>query len=136
EGETMSLSDPLGDMLTRIRNAYGRRKSKVTTPASRLRARVLEVLKAEGYIRDYTQTDFDNGKSEIEIELKYFDGVPVIREIARVSKPGRRVYVSVKSIPQVANGLGISILSTPKGVMADHEAREQNVGGELLCRIF
>jgi small subunit ribosomal protein S8 len=132
----MALSDPLGDMLTRIRNAYGRKKTKVSTPASKLRARVLDVMKSEGYIRDYAQVDFDNGKSEIEIELKYFDGEPVIREIARVSKPGRRVYVSVKSIPHVANGLGISILSTPKGVMADHEAREQNVGGEVLCQIF
>ena len=132
----MSMSDPLGDMLTRIRNALGRKKAKVSTPASRLRARVLDVLQTEGYIRGYSQIDFENGKSELEIELKYFDGAPVIREISRVSKPGRRVYVSVKSIPQVANGLGISILSTPKGVMADHEAREQNVGGELLCRIF
>jgi small subunit ribosomal protein S8 len=132
----MALSDPLGDMLTRIRNAYGRKKNTVSTPASRLRARVLEVLKAEGYIRDYSQTEFDNGKSEIEIELKYYEGAPVIRDIVRVSKPGRRVYVSVKSIPQVANGLGIAILSTPKGVMADHEAREQNVGGELLCQVF
>lgn len=132
----MSMSDPLGDMLTRIRNAIGRRKTKVMTPASKLRARVLEVLQAEGYIRGFSQVDFDNGKSEIEIELKYYEGAPVIREISRVSKPGRRVYVSVKSIPHVANGLGISILSTPKGVMADHEAREQNVGGELLCRIF
>ena len=132
----MSMSDPLGDMLTRIRNALGRKKTKVSSPASRLRARVLDVLQSEGYIRGYSQVDFDNGKSELEIELKYFDGAPVIREISRVSKPGRRVYVSVKSIPQVANGLGISILSTPKGVMADHEAREQNVGGELLCRIF
>lgn len=132
----MSMSDPLGDMLTRIRNAYGRRKNKVTTPASSLRARVLEVLKAEGYIRDYAKVDYDNGKSELEIELKYFEGAPVIREIARVSKPGRRVYVSVKSIPSVANGLGISILSTPKGVMADYQAREQNVGGEVLCQIF
>ncbi|MFQ0813229.1 30S ribosomal protein S8 [Brucella anthropi] len=132
----MSVSDPLGDMLTRIRNAVGRKKTKVTTPASKLRARVLDVLQAEGYIRGYTQSEFENGKAEIEIELKYYEGVPVIREISRVSKPGRRVYVSVKSIPQVANGLGISILSTPKGVMADHEAREQNVGGELLCRIF
>lgn len=132
----MSMSDPLGDMLTRIRNALGRKKSKVSTPASRLRARVLDVLQTEGYIRGYSQIDFENGKSELEIELKYFDGAPVMREISRVSKPGRRVYVSVKSIPQVANGLGISILSTPKGVMADHEAREQNVGGELLCRIF
>jgi len=132
----MSMSDPLGDMLTRIRNAYGRRKNTVSTPASRLRARVLEVLKSEGYIRDFTQVDYENGKSEIEIELKYYEGQPVIREVARVSKPGRRVYVSVKSIPQVANGLGISILSTPKGVMADHEAREQNVGGEVLCQVF
>jgi small subunit ribosomal protein S8 len=132
----MSVSDPLGDMLTRIRNAVGRKKDKVSTPASTLRVRVLDVLKAEGYIRDYSRVDYDNGKSELEIELKYFEGQPVIREIARVSKPGRRVYVSVKSIPQVANGLGISILSTPKGVMTDHEAREQNVGGEILCQIF
>ncbi|KAB2683873.1 MULTISPECIES: 30S ribosomal protein S8 [Brucella/Ochrobactrum group] len=132
----MSVSDPIGDMLTRIRNAVGRKKTKVTTPASKLRARVLDVLQSEGYIRGYTQSEFVNGKAEIEIELKYYEGVPVIREISRVSKPGRRVYVSVKSIPQVANGLGISILSTPKGVMADHEAREQNVGGELLCRVF
>jgi small subunit ribosomal protein S8 len=132
----MSVNDPLGDMLTRIRNALGRRKNTVSTPASKLRARVLDVMKAEGYIRDYSQTDYGNGKSEIEIELKYAEGGPVIREISRVSKPGRRVYVSVKSIPQVANGLGISILSTPKGVMADHEAREQNVGGEVLCQIF
>ncbi|WP_420961696.1 30S ribosomal protein S8 [Brucella sp. IR073] len=132
----MSMSDPLGDMLTRIRNAIGRKKTKVTTPASKLRARVLDVLQSEGYIRGYSQTEFENGKAEIEIELKYYEGAPVIREINRVSKPGRRVYVSVKSIPHVANGLGISILSTPKGVMADHEAREQNVGGELLCQIF
>lgn len=132
----MSVSDPIGDMLTRIRNAIGRRKPTVSTPASRLRARVLDVMKAEGYIRDYSQIDYGNGKSELEIQLKYFDGAPVIREIARVSKPGRRVYVSVKSIPQVANGLGVAILSTPKGVMADHQARELNVGGEVLCRIF
>ena len=132
----MSVNDPLGDMLTRIRNAIGRKKDKVSSPASTLRVRVLDVLKSEGYIRDYSQVDYDNGKSELEIELKYHEGAPVIREIARVSKPGRRVYVSVKSIPQVANGLGIAILSTPKGVMADHEAREQNVGGEVLCQIF
>jgi small subunit ribosomal protein S8 len=132
----MSLSDPLGDMLTRIRNALGRKKSKVSSPASKLRVRVLDVMKSEGYIRDYSQVDFDNGKSELEIELKYHEGNTVIREISRVSKPGRRVYVSSKSIPHVANGLGISILSTPKGVMADHEAREQNVGGEILCQIF
>ncbi|MCR9134366.1 MAG: 30S ribosomal protein S8 [Alphaproteobacteria bacterium] len=132
----MSMTDPLGDMLTRIRNAAGRRKSTVTTPASKLRARVLDVLQTEGYIRGYSEVSYDDGKAEINIELKYYEGASVIREIARVSKPGRRVYVSVKSIPQVANGLGISILSTPKGVMADHEAREQNVGGEVLCHIF
>lgn len=132
----MSVSDPLGDLLTRIRNAYGRKKTKVSSPASSLRGRVLDVLKAEGYIRDYAKVDYDNGKSEFEIELKYYDGTPVIREISRISKPGRRVYVSVKSIPSVANGLGISILSTPKGVMADHQAREQNVGGEVLCQVL
>ncbi|WP_137156066.1 30S ribosomal protein S8 [Rhizobium sp. FKL33] len=132
----MSMSDPLGDMLTRIRNGVARRKSSVSTPASNLRARVLDVLQAEGYIRGYSKVDFENGKSELNIELKYYEGAPVIRKIDRVSKPGRRVYVSVKSIPQVANGLGITILSTPKGVMADHQAREQNVGGELLCSIF
>jgi small subunit ribosomal protein S8 len=132
----MSMNDPLGDMLTRIRNGLMRGKDKVSTPASMLRVRVLDVLQSEGYIRGYTRTDFDNGKSEIEIELKYFEGAPVIREISRISKPGRRVYASVKSIPHVANGLGVSILSTPKGVMADHDAREQNVGGEVLCRVF
>ena len=132
----MSLSDPLGDMLTRIRNAIGRKKSKVSTPNSRLRARVLDVLKSEGYIRDYSQTDFDNGKSEIEIELKYFDGAPVIREIARVSKPGRRVYSGSKELPVIRNGLGITIVSTPKGVLSDAEARAANVGGEVLAEVF
>ena len=132
----MSLTDPLGDLLTRIRNGLMRGKNKVSTPNSRLRQRVLDVLEAEGYIRGYSRTDFENGTSELEIELKYYDGAPVIREIARVSKPGRRVYSSVKNIPNVSNGLGISILSTPKGVMADHEAREQNVGGEVLCQVF
>jgi small subunit ribosomal protein S8 len=132
----MSMSDPLGDMLTRIRNGAHRKKSTITSPASKLRARVLDVLQSEGYIRGYSETDFGNGKAEITIELKYHEGASVIREIGRVSRPGRRVYVSVKSIPQVANGLGITILSTPKGVMADHEAREQNVGGEVLCSIF
>ena len=132
----MSMTDPLGDMLTRIRNGVARRKSSVSTPASNLRARVLDVLQAEGYIRGYSKVEFENGKSELNIELKYYEGAPVIRKIDRVSKPGRRVYVSVKSIPQVANGLGITILSTPKGVMVDHQAREQNVGGELLCSIF
>ncbi|MBC2860133.1 MULTISPECIES: 30S ribosomal protein S8 [Stappia] len=132
----MAISDPLGDMLTRIRNAQMRRKSKVSTPASKLREHVLDVLVAEGYIRGYSMVEYEGGKSELEIELKYFDGEPVIRSIERVSKPGRRVYSSVKNIPRVANGLGVSILSTPRGVMADHDAREQNVGGEVLCRIF
>jgi len=132
----MSMNDPLGDMLTRIRNAQMRRKSKVTTPGSRLRQHVLEVLQGEGYIRGYSTTDYGNGRTEFEIELKYHDGQPVIREIQRVSKPGRRVYSAVAAMPRVANGLGITIVSTPKGVMADHSAREQNVGGEVLCRVF
>jgi len=132
----MTMTDPLGETLTLMRMGAAHRMSTVTTPASRLRARVLDVLQAEGYIRGYSEVDYGNGKSEIEIELKYYEGASVIREIGRVSKPGRRVYVSVKSIPQVANGLGITILSTPKGVMADHQAREQNVGGEVLCSVF
>jgi small subunit ribosomal protein S8 len=132
----MSVNDPLGDLLSRIRNAQQRKKSKVSTPGSRLRANVLDVLKTEGYIRGYITVEHKDGRSEFEIELKYFDGAPVIREIERVSKPGRRVYVSVKTLPRVNNGLGISILSTPKGVMADHDAREQNVGGEILCTVF
>ena len=130
------MNDPLGDMLTRIRNAGMRRKTKVSTPGSRLRANVLEVLKDEGYIRGYSTTDFGNGRTEFEIELKSHGGLPVIREIERVSTPGRRVYSAVAAMPRVANGLGITIVSTPKGVMADHSAREQNVGGELLCRVF
>jgi small subunit ribosomal protein S8 len=132
----MSMIDPLGDMLTRIRNAQMRRKSKVTTPGSRLRARVLDVLQSEGYIRGYSVTEYGNGRSEFEIELKYFDGLPVIKSIERVSKPGRRVYAAVPNMPVVANGLGVTIMSTPKGVMADHEARTANVGGEVLCKIF
>jgi small subunit ribosomal protein S8 len=123
-------------MLTRIRNAQMRRKNKVKTPGSRLRANVLDVLKSEGFIRDYSSTDYGNGRTEFEIELKYFEGEPVIRTIERVSKPGRRVYSAVSNMPRVANGLGITIVSTPKGVMADHTAREQNVGGEVLCRVF
>jgi small subunit ribosomal protein S8 len=132
----MTMSDPLGDMLTRIRNAQLRKSSKVSTPGSRLRQNVLDVLQTEGYIRGYSTVAFDNGRSEFEIELKYYDGEPVIREIQRVSKPGRRVYASVRNIPRVANGLGVSILSTPKGVMSDAEARDQNVGGEVLCQVF
>ena len=132
----MAVNDPVGDMLTRIRNAQLRRKGTVSTPGSRLRARLLDVLKSEGYIRGYSVTEYGNGRTEFEIELKYFDGEPVIRKIARVSKPGRRVYSSVTAMPRVANGLGITILSTPQGVMADHEAREKNVGGEVLCTVF
>jgi small subunit ribosomal protein S8 len=130
------MNDPLGDMLTRIRNAGMRRKSKVQTPGSKLRAHVLDVLEQEGYIRGYTTTEYGNGRTEFEIELKYYDGQPVIREISRVSKPGRRVYTAVGNMPRVANGLGITIVSTPKGVMADHAAREANVGGEILCQVF
>jgi small subunit ribosomal protein S8 len=132
----MTLIDPLGDMLTRIRNAQMRSKDTTHSPASKLRANVLDVLKSEGYIRGYSETTGDNGISEFQIELKYSNSSPVIQEIQRVSRPGRRVYASVKNIPQVANGLGVSILSTPKGVMADHEARSNNVGGEVLCRVF
>ncbi len=125
----MAVNDPLGDMLTRIRNAQMRRKGKVQTPGSRLRAHVLDVLQSEGYIRGYSSTEYGNGRTEFEIELKYFDGLPVIREI-------QRVYVAVDAMPRVANGLGITIVSTPKGVMADHAAREANVGGEVLCKVF
>ena len=132
----MSVNDPLGDMLTRIRNAQMRRKNKVSTPISKLRERVLDVLADEGYIRGYARVDYNGGKSEFEIELKYFDGEPVIKDIKRVSTPGRRVYSSVKNLPTVANGLGVSILSTPKGVMSDSQARNENVGGEILCSVF
>jgi small subunit ribosomal protein S8 len=132
----MPINDPLGDLITRIRNAQLRNKSKISTPGSKLRERVLEVLKSEGYIRGYATVEHAGGKNELEIELKYFDGAPVIREIARVSKPGRRVYVSVKNLPRINNGLGVAILSTPKGVMADHDARDANVGGEILFTVF
>jgi small subunit ribosomal protein S8 len=131
----MAMTDPLGDLFSRIRNAQMRSKSKVSSPNSRLRERVLEVLKSEGYIRGYAVVERE-GRSEIEIELKYFDGAPVIRDIARVSKPGRRVYTSVKNLPRINNGLGVAIVSTPKGVMADHDARDANVGGEILCTVF
>jgi small subunit ribosomal protein S8 len=132
----MAIIDPLGDMLTRIRNAQMRRKSRVSTPGSKLRARVLDVLQSEGYIRGYSQTEFGNGRTEFDSELKYHEGQPVIRSISRVSKPGRRVYSSVETMPRVADGLGVTIVSTPRGVMADHVAREQNVGGEVLCKVF
>jgi small subunit ribosomal protein S8 len=131
----MSMNDPLGDLLTRIRNAQLRNKSKVTSPNSKLRISVLDVLKSEGYIRGYAEVERE-GRSEVEIELKYFDGEPVIRELERISKPGRRVYTSVKNLPRINNGLGVAIVSTPKGVMADHDARDANVGGEILCTVF
>jgi small subunit ribosomal protein S8 len=130
------MNDPLGDMLTRIRNAQMRGMTKTSTPASKLRGRVLDVLEAEGYIRGYTKIEHPNNKREFEIELKYFDGQPVIRELRRVSTPGRRVYSGVKEIPQVRQGLGIAIVSTPKGVMSDAAAREHNVGGEVLCQVY
>ncbi len=132
----MPVSDPIGDMLTRIRNAQMRKKAKVSTPASKMRARVLDVLAAEGFIRGYSEIEMQGAQPEIEIELKYHNGEPVIKQLKRISKPGRRVYSPVKDIPTVANGLGVSILSTPKGVMSDTQAREQRVGGEVLCSIF
>jgi small subunit ribosomal protein S8 len=132
----MQMNDPIGDLIARINNAQMRKKPKVSTPGSRLRISVLEVLKNEGFIRGYTKVDHADGRSELDIELKYFDNEPVIREMSRVSKPGRRVYVAVRNLPRVNNGLGISILSTPKGVMADHDARDANVGGEVLCTVF
>ena len=132
----MAIIDPLGDMLTRIRNAQMRRKSRVTTPGSKLRARVLDVLQSEGYIRGYSLVQNPGEFPQFEIELKYFDGQPVIAEIARVSKPGRRVYSAINELKPVKNGLGISILSTSKGVMSDAAARDANVGGEVLCRVY
>ena len=130
------MNDPIGDMLTRIRNAQMRGKSTVSTPASKLRVWVLDVLADEGYIRGYEKTSSDDGHGAIEISLKYFDGVPVIKELKRISKPGRRVYLGVKDIPQVRQGLGVSIVSTPQGVMSDANARAKNVGGEVICTVF
>ncbi|MCX8953435.1 MULTISPECIES: 30S ribosomal protein S8 [unclassified Ruegeria] len=130
------MNDPIGDMLTRIRNAQMRGKSTVSTPASKLRVWVLDVLADEGYIRGYEKTTGENGHPAIEISLKYYEGTPVIRELKRVSKPGRRVYMGVNDIPQVRQGLGVSIVSTPKGVMSDANARSNNVGGEVLCTVF
>lgn len=132
----MTMSDPLGEMLTRIRNGQRGGKSKVVSPSSTLRTNVLEVLKREGYIRGFSVDEFKPGLRSVEIELKYHDDQPVIKEIARVSRPGRRVYSRIKELPRVFNGLGITILSTPQGVMSDQEARAANVGGEVLCRVF
>jgi len=131
----MALTDPLGDMLTRIRNGQQARKDSVTSPASKLRARVLEVLTREGYIRGYKEEEMGPAKG-LRIELKYFEGQPAIRHVARVSKPGRRVYSGAKDLPRVRNGLGITIVSTPRGVLSDAEARDQNVGGEILAEVF
>jgi len=130
----MSLSDPLGDMLTRIRNGQSAHKAAIRSPASRLRMNVLEVLQREGYIRGYEREP--DGHQELSIELKYHNGTPVIRELKRVSKPGRRVYSGVKELPRVYNGLGIAIVSTPRGVLSDSEARDAHVGGEILCTVF
>jgi small subunit ribosomal protein S8 len=132
----MAMNDPIGDMLTRIRNAQLRRRPKVATPASNMRARVLDVLTEEGYIRGYARVEQKGSEPEFEIELKYYNGQPAIREIERVSKPGRRVYSPVKELKNVRNGLGVAILSTPKGVMSDSRAREENVGGEIICNVF
>ncbi len=132
----MTMTDPLSDLLARIRNGQKAKKSTVTSPASKLRANVLEVLKREGFIRGYSEREVRPGVSEVEIELKYHEGQPVIREINRVSTPGRRVYSAIKDLPRVYDGLGISILSTPRGVLSDSEARDQNVGGEVLCQVF
>ena len=130
------MNDPNGDMLTRIRNAQLRGKTTVSTPGSKLRAWVLDVLADEGYIRGYEKSTDANGHPTLNIELKYYEGEPVIRELKRVSKPGRRVYMGVKDIPSVRQGLGVSIVSTPKGVMSDANARSNNVGGEVLCTVF
>ena len=132
----MSFSDPIGDMITRIRNAQMRGRSKVTSPASKLRDWVLDVLEEEGFIRGYARVEKEGAFPEFEIELKYYEGEPVISRIQRVSKPGRRVYSGVKELPQVQNGLGISIVSTPKGVMSDNKARDMNIGGEILCEVY
>jgi small subunit ribosomal protein S8 len=131
----MNLNDPIGDLISRIRNAQLRGRSKLSSPASTLRMRVLQVLKDEGFIRDFHETEND-GHKEIEIELKYFEGAPAIHQIQRVSKPGRRVYSSIRDLRLVRNGLGISIISTPKGVMSDNAARDANVGGEILCEVY
>jgi len=129
------MTDPLGDMLTRIRNGQQARKDSILTPASKLRANVLDVLQREGYIRGYTEEELA-GQKGLRIELKYFEGQPAIQHLARVSKPGRRVYSASRELPRIRNGLGITIVSTPRGVLSDAEARDQNVGGEVLAEVF
>lgn len=132
----MVMTDPLGDMLTRIRNGQRAGKDVVSAPASKYRALVLDTLKREGYIRGYNRIDLGNGKANFDIELKYYEGQPVIKRISRVSKPGRRIYSSIDSLARVSNGLGVSILSTSRGVMSDNEARDAKIGGEVLCTVF
>ena len=132
----MVMNDPIGDLLARIRNAQMRNRNAVMAPASKLRSWILDVLKSEGFIRGYQAIQDDEGKNNLQIDLKYFDGQPVIKELKRISTPGRRVYTGVKDIPRVRQGLGIAIISTPKGVMSDSKARATNVGGEVLCTVF
>jgi small subunit ribosomal protein S8 len=132
----MSMTDPIADMLTRIRNGQQAHKTAVVSPFSTLRVRILDVLENEGYIRGYTQNEYGPGKQELEIQLKYYEGDPVINTIARVSTPGRRVYSSARQLPRVRNGLGITIISTSKGVMSDSDARAENIGGEVICQVF
>jgi small subunit ribosomal protein S8 len=132
----MTLMDPIGDMFTRIRNGQMRSLNTIDVPASNFRLKILEVLKSEGYITNYFIEKNDNNKKTLKVDLKYYEGTPVIKEIKRVSKPGRRVYSRATSIPKIQNGLGLAILSTPKGVMSDNDARKNNIGGEIICRVF
>ena len=132
----MTLMDPIGDMFTRIRNGQMRKLTTIDVPASNFRLKILEVLKTEGYINNYFIEKKENNKKNLKVDLKYYEGVPVIKEIKRISKPGRRIYSKAVSIPKIQNGLGLAILSTPKGVMSDNEARKNNLGGEIICRIF
>ena len=132
----MNLGDPIGDMITRIRNAQMRASDNVLVPSSKFRAKILDILKKEGYISDYKLVSDIKNKSFFVVDLKYQNGLPVIKEIKRVSKPGRRIYAKADSISKIQNGLGIAIMSTSKGVMTDSDARKQNIGGEILCRVF
>ena len=132
----MAFVDPIGDMITRIRNAQMRQLSNVKIPSSILRAKILDVLKQEGYISDYKILSDSNNRKDLSVDLKYNNGLPVIKEIKRISKPGRRIYARANSIPRIQNGLGLSIVSTSKGIMTDNDARNQNIGGEIICRVF
>ena len=132
----MSFTDPIGDMITRIRNAQMRLLNKVQIPSSKFRVKILEVLKQEGYISDYKTLSDTKNKNTISVDLKYNNGLPVIKEIKRISKPGRRIYAKATSIPKIQNGLGLALVSTSKGIMSDNEARNQNIGGEIICRVF